>query len=88
MNVMLRDVKCEDYSKDCVRSAGLAVHVCGGHGPRLVALLHQLAYLQVIRHRHGSQALNIRAKNIMFPVELSFIDSQDACPPFLTRFFQ
>ena len=63
--MMLRDVEGQDNGEDCVRSAGLAVHVGRGHCPRLVALLHQVLNLLSISHSHRSQALDIGTKNIV-----------------------
>ena len=64
---MLRDVEGQDNGEDCVRSAGLAVHVGGGHRPGLVALLHEVLNLLSISHSHRSQALDIGTKNIVLP---------------------
>ena len=65
---MLRDVEGQDDGEDRVWPAGLGVHVGGGHRPGLVALLHQTLYLLGISHCHGSQALHIGAKNVVFPL--------------------
>ena len=42
---MLRDVEGQDNGEHSVRSAGLAVHVGGGHRSRLVPLHHQVVDL-------------------------------------------
>ena len=64
---MLRDVEGQDNGEHSVRSAGLAVHVGGGHRPGLVALLHEVLNLLSISHSNRSQALDIGTKNIVLP---------------------
>ena len=57
--VLIMFVLGEDDGEDSVGPAGRLVHVGGGHGPRLVPLLHQVVNIVVTRHGYFAQILNI-----------------------------
>ena len=65
--VLIMFVLGEDDGEDSVGPAGRLVHVGGGHGPRLVALLHEVVDVVVAGDGQLAQVLHVGAEQRVLP---------------------